>query len=92
MTDSSSLLSVRLPDDIRSRLDQAAKATRRSRGSIVKDALSRHLDAMSKEDREAERQRVIEKIMSFRGAGVRLYGGRSAEEIDADINAFRGGE
>ncbi len=92
MSEGSSLLSIRLAEDLRARLDQAAKATRRSRGSIVKDALSRHLDAMILEETADARNARRARILSYAGAGAKLHGGRTAAEIDAATGAFRGDE
>ena len=33
---------------------------------------------------------ALEKLKSMRSAGVRLYGGRTADEIDAMIDEIRG--
>lgn len=34
----------------------------------------------------------LEKLLALKGAGARLHGPRSAEEIDAEIREFRGDE
>lgn len=86
------MLTVRLTEEIRDQLDAAAKRTRRSRGSIVKEALQRQLSALEKPDPEEVRLRRIAELMKFSSAGTRLHGGRSVREIDNELNQFRGDE
>ena len=86
---SSSTLSLRLPADTRERLDRVAAKSRRSRSYIIQRALELHLDEVAK--REApEPSGLYESLMKFAGAGANLHGGRSKEEIDADIRWSRG--
>ncbi len=86
-----STLSVRIPDDISSRLDRAAKSTHRSRSFIVKEALDRHLNEIIQEQGGDGKSR-LEKLRALKGAGARRYGPLSAEQINADIREFRGDE
>lgn len=44
MAESSTLVSVRLPDDLRREVDELAKASRRSRSFIVKEAVAAYVD------------------------------------------------
>lgn len=44
-------ISVRLPDDLRERVEALAKATRRSQGDVVREALERDLSALEWEQR-----------------------------------------
>ena len=84
-------LSVRIPDDIRNRLDRATTITHQSRSFIVKKALDRYLDEVVQEQK-GKGQTRLEKLRALKGAGARLYGSLSAEEIDGDIHEFRGDE
>jgi len=83
-------LSIRIPDDISSRLDHAAKSTHRSRSFIVKEALNRHLSEIVQD--QGGGQTRLEKLRALKGAGARQYGALSAEQIEADIHEFRGDE
>src|SRR4051812_23666071 len=62
MTDSSATFSVRLPDDLRREVDQFAKATKRSRSFVVKEAVAAYmaeqkayLAAIEEGEREADK-------------------------------------
>ena len=85
-------LSVRLPDETRVRLEQAAKSTRRSRSFLVKEALERHLTEIVNEQGRGGAKSRLEKLLALAGAGVRLGGPQTAEEIDGRIREFRGDE
>ncbi|HLN24010.1 MAG TPA: ribbon-helix-helix domain-containing protein [Patescibacteria group bacterium] len=84
-------LSVRLPDETRQLLDQAAERTHRSRSFLVKEALERHLADIVHEQSGSGKSR-LETLLALKGAGARLYGPRSTEDIDAEVRAFRGDE
>jgi predicted transcriptional regulator len=43
MSDSSGTFSVRLPDDLRREVDELAKATKRSRSFVVKEAVAAYM-------------------------------------------------
>ena len=84
---STSTTTVRLPDHIRTRLQQAAKATRRTRSSLMIEALELHLDQLqtplpSGEDRYAS-------LVRYKRSAA-PSGGRSAEEISAILRDIRG--
>ncbi|MEX0404113.1 CopG family ribbon-helix-helix protein [Aquibium sp. LZ166] len=62
MADSSSLVSVRLPDDLRQQVDDLARLTKRSRSFVVKEAVAsyleerrQYLDAIDEAVREADK-------------------------------------
>lgn len=80
-------ISVRLSLEVRERLDRAALRMKRSRSFLVQEALVRHLDDVEK---VAVRSSRLERLRSLKGAGARIYGPLSAEQIDADIREFRG--
>ncbi len=44
MSEGSTLVSVRLPDDMREEIDALAKATRRSRSFVVKEAVAAYVE------------------------------------------------
>ncbi len=61
MAGSSSLISVRLPDDLREQVDDLARLTKRSRSFVVKEAVAsyveerrRYLEAIDEAVREAD--------------------------------------
>jgi predicted DNA-binding protein len=85
-------LSVRLPGEVRERLEQAARHTNRSRSFLVQEALTRHLDDIMREQKADETKSRLEKLCTLKGAGARLYGPRSEEDITAQIREFRGDE
>jgi predicted DNA-binding protein len=92
MTASSQTLSLRLPPETKVRLERAASVTRRSRAFLVKEALERHLDTILNEhDRRCGAERLA-RLLAFKGAGVGEDGGRTMEDIDAQVRAFRGDE
>jgi predicted transcriptional regulator len=85
-------LSVRLPDETRHLLDQAAEKTHRSRSFLVKEALERHLHEIIREQGAETKKSRLERLLALAGAGERLGGPRTAEDIDAQIREFRGDE
>lgn len=90
MTSPSTTISLRLPQETKERLERAAAAQRRSQSFIVKEALDQYLERfanLTPEDR-AERLR---RLLAFEGVGAR-DGGRTAEDIDAQVRAFRDNE
>ena len=89
MLNSSGPISVRLPDATRSSLDKAAKATRRSRSFLMKEALERHLSEIVQEHKGAEHVRRLDRILALGGVGVLHVGKQSAADIDKRIRAFR---
>jgi predicted transcriptional regulator len=92
MTASAPTITVRLPDSTRKALDRIAKATRRSRSYLVKEAIERHIDEIAlRQAREEPRQRLA-RLMALAGAGASLSTYKSAEEVDAAIRAIRGDE
>lgn len=85
-------LSVRLPDETRHLLDKAAESTHRSRSFLVKEALERHLADIVAEQSGGTRKSRLERLLALKGAGAKLYGPRTAEDIDAQVHGFRGDE
>ena len=85
-------LSVRLPDDTRARLDQAAKSTHRSRSFLVKEALELYFSQVVDTQAAGGQKSPLEKLRELKGFGAKMYGARSVEEIDAQVREFRGDE
>lgn len=85
-------LSVRLPGEVRERLDRAAQRTNRSRSFLVQEALTRHLDDIMRERGGGETQSRLERLRAMKGAGALLYGPRSEEDIAGQLHEFRGDE
>ncbi len=83
------MLTVRISEDLRDRLEAHAKRTGQSKGAIVKDALRKQLEEM---EQACQNQERVDPLMKYAAAGVRLYGGRPAHEIDSEIDQFRGDE
>jgi len=81
---------VRLPDDLRLQLDRAAKAGRRSRGSIIRDALAGHLSSLGQAGDDKAVRHKLDWIARLSGVGARAHGSRSVREIDALIDEIRG--
>lgn len=82
-------LSLRIPQDMRERLDQATRKTRRSRSQIVQMALERHLDQVAAAEKIVASDSPTALIRSLAGAGASTSTFRSAEEIDAHIRWLR---
>lgn len=85
-------VSVRLPESTKTRLERIAKRMRRSRSSLMVEALDRHLDEIQEEYGIADTQGRFAEIMKFKGVGAAIAGPRSVEEIDASTCDFRGDE
>ncbi|QGM45689.1 ribbon-helix-helix protein, CopG family [Methylocystis heyeri] len=82
--------SVRLSDDTRKILDEAARLTRRSRSYLVEETLKQFLPRIvQKETRPAAEER-IRRLKELQGIGARLLGPKTIEEIDANIRQIRG--
>lgn len=58
-------ISVRLPKDLRERVEALAKATRRSQGDVVREVLERDLSALEWE------QRIIARAADLRSGRVK---------------------
>lgn len=90
MSPVSSTISLRLPDKTRQRLDDLAIRSRRSRSYIIQRALELHLNDVVAEEIASEGAGRYSKLRSMAGAGSKLHGGRSREEIDSFIDWLRG--
>ncbi|MGL5113770.1 MAG: ribbon-helix-helix protein, CopG family [Beijerinckiaceae bacterium] len=83
-------ISLRLPTEARERLDRVARRTRRSRSFLMQEALSRHLDAIEREQQSEDPKLRLERLMKFAGVGKALGQARTVEDIDAHIRWLRG--
>lgn len=84
-------LSIRLPGEVRERLEQAVQRTNSSRSFLVQQALTRHLDDIVTDQGVAVGTTSrMEKLRAMKGAGARIYGPRSTEDIDGQVREFRG--
>lgn len=92
MTATSPTLSLRLPPETKDRLDRAASVTRRSRSFLVRQALDKHLDAILREPAVEDNKDRLARLLAYKGAGVGPDGGRTMEDIDAQVREFRGDE
>jgi RHH-type transcriptional regulator, rel operon repressor / antitoxin RelB len=85
----SSNLSLRLPAELRAKLDEAARSSRRSRSQIVQMALERHMGTVVGDRESMSNKERVERIRALAGSGKPLKP-RTGEEIDAHIRWLRG--
>ena len=90
MSNANRVLSVRIPEQTRTRLNHLAKKMRRSRSALIVEALNRHLEELNQEHNTNSAHDRFADIMQYKGIGASLNNGRSAKEIDASIREFRG--
>ncbi|MBM3563063.1 MAG: ribbon-helix-helix protein, CopG family [Alphaproteobacteria bacterium] len=84
--------SVRLTDETRKILDEAARRTRRSRSYLVEETLKQFLPRIVQKETQPSPEERIRRLKELEGIGYRLVGPQSIEEIDARIREFRGDE
>ncbi|MGJ0453681.1 MAG: ribbon-helix-helix protein, CopG family [Methylocystis sp.] len=84
--------SVRLTEETRKILDEAARRTRRSRSYLVEETLKQFLPRIVQKETQPSPQERIRRLKELEGIGYRLVGPQSVEEIDARIREFRGDE
>lgn len=89
MAVSSEIISLRLPKQMRNRLDQATLHTRRSRSYLMQRALEKYLDAIEREDALKNEQGPLETLLSLKGSGIGSSGPRTKDEIDGHIRWLR---
>jgi predicted DNA-binding protein len=89
MATPSPIVSLRLPQEARERLDRATAKTRRSRSFLMQRALEMHLDEIEREEAQAPARRSLSTILTLGGAGVPASGPRSAEEINTHLRWLR---
>ncbi len=92
-TPSNVTLSLRVPDEIKTRLEQASIRTHRSRAYLTIAALKKYLSDVEKEELKTTAPSKYKFAERYRGIGAKMLGrGRSAAEIDALIRDTRGDE
>ena len=69
-------ISVRLPDDLRERVEVLARVTRRSQGDIVREVLERDLASLEWE------QRIVARAADIRSGRVRAV---PLEEVEREL-------
>ena len=84
--------SVRLTDETRKILDEAARLTRRSRSYLVEETLKQFLPRIVRKEVRPSPEERVRRLKELQGIGFRLVGPQSIEEIDARIREFRGDE
>jgi RHH-type transcriptional regulator, rel operon repressor / antitoxin RelB len=89
MTLETPTISIRLPKASLKSLDKAAKATRRSRSYLMREALDHYLAAIVRQESEPV-VKPLTRLMAMRGIAEKLgQKPRSKEEIDAHIRWLR---
>jgi hypothetical protein len=83
-------LSLRVPNELKTRLEKVAARTQRSRAYLTIAALEKHLDEVEKDELQISSPGVYDIAMRYRSAAAKIIGRtRSAEEIDALIRELR---
>ncbi len=88
MAETSTTITIRLPASSRRSLDRMAKAKKRSRSFLIKEALDRYL-AEAANPRIEPPERPLAYLLSLRGIAGGTGSPQSAEEIDAHIRWLR---
>jgi hypothetical protein len=92
-TPSDVTLSLRIPADLKSRLERASVRTHRSRAYLTIAALQRYLTDVERDEVKTGTPSKYDIAKRYSGVGAKLLGrGRSAAEIDAMIRDQRGDE
>ncbi len=86
MPNTAAIVSLRLPDATKARLDRAAKLTRRSRSFLMKEALEAYLPTILGAPAPAKSR--LARLLAYEGAGA-VGSGRTEDEIDAEVRDFR---
>jgi predicted transcriptional regulator len=90
---SSVTLSLRVPNELKIRLEQASVRTHRSRAYLTIAALKKYLNDVEKDELKTTTPSKYELAERYRGIGAKMLGkGRTAIEIDAIIREIRGDE
>jgi uncharacterized protein (DUF1778 family) len=90
MAASPQTITVRLPASTRRTLDRIAKATRRSRSFLMKEALERHLWDIAREQAPEAAGGRYARIVAMRGAGKKYSTYASPEDVIRAVREFRG--
>jgi len=82
-------VSLRLPDAIKKELDKIASSTRRSRSSLMLEALEVYLEDRHRRPHKKASAKRYASLLKYQSAAAKS-GGRSAAEIDAILQDIRG--
>jgi hypothetical protein len=86
-------LSLRVPSELKTRLERAAMRTHRSRAYLTIAALQKYLTDVERDEEKTGTPSKYDIAKRYSGVGAKLLGkGRSAAEIDAMIRDQRGDE
>ena len=92
-TPSDVTLSLRVPSELKSRLEQASVRTHRSRAYLTIAALHKYLNDVEQNEVKTVMPSAYDIARRYSGVGAKLLGkGRSVAEIDAMIRDQRGNE
>jgi hypothetical protein len=84
-------LSLRVPSELKTRLERASVRTHRSRAYLTIAALQKYLNDVEQDEAKTATASKYDIAKRYSGVGARLLGrGRSAAEIDAMIRDQRG--
>lgn len=90
---SSVTLSLRVPHEIKTRLERASVRTHRSRAYLTIAALKKYLNDVEKDEMKTIAPSQYALAERYKGIGAKMLGkGRSATEIDAIVRDIRGDE
>jgi uridine kinase len=86
-------LSLRVPSDLKKRLERASVRTHRSRAYLTIAALQKYLNEVEAEQSTTAKPSKLDFVKRFRGVGAKMLGQeRSAQEIDATLRDLRNDE
>jgi predicted transcriptional regulator len=92
-TPPSATLSLRVPNELKNRLERVSARTHRSRAYLTIAALQKYLNEVEKEEVKTAVPSKYGLAKRYSGVGAKMLGkGRSAQEIDAMIRDQRGDE
>ena len=93
MATSDATISMRMPSEVKKRLEKAARRTHRSRSYLTIEALRKYLPEIEQEELQTAPKNKLEIALSFKGAGKRAgVKPRTGKDIDASVREFRGDE
>lgn len=82
--------SIRLSSGTQALLDNAAKQLRRSKSSIVEEALKAQMNRIAEKEVIVKRENAMKFLLDLRRRAEAASPGLTAEQIDAQVRNFRG--
>lgn len=82
-------ISLRLPQDVREKLDRLAERLHRSRSYVMQRALELHYEDIARESGPPKRQGRYANLLTMEGAAIGSDGPRTKQEIDDYIRWLR---